>query len=531
MNPLKDQLTIDALTSLFELVLPEIALVGAACLSLLACVVSSRPFLHYLITILAIVGAGVLAFLEDTTGNAYIRETAFRAPILATPAAAFARWLILGVGFLIVLISRRETGKQLSSEYLSCLLVALAGTSLVTRANDLVMLYLALEMISIPTYVLLYLPSRNQQGQESAIKYFLLSILSSAILLFGLSYLYGLTGTTNLTAISATLVAGQEGGHSPLATLAVVFAIAGIGFRITAVPFHYYAPDVYQGGPTAVIAQLAILPKIAGFFALANLLGIIQRPYSDLPFPVATQIPLMLWVLAAATMTFGNTLALLQDNLKRMLAYSGIAHSGYMLLGLVTATAFTTGQAPRYANGWDAILYYLVAYSLMSLAVFAVLIYLNSEDESTESVDDLAGLHRTHPVSAAVLLIALLSMIGMPLTAGFAGKLGLFIGLYDAPTSNGMGQSYKTLTVFAAINAAIGAVVYLRVLGAIFLRSPLRPESSQTRGNRLPLLAAILCSVGTIVLGFYPQLVWHRGQKASTHPADRMVNTQVPAPR
>lgn len=512
VNPLTDSLRIDALTGLFDLVLPEIALVGAACLLFVVGLVASGRFLPTSLALFAIAGAAALAYLEEIAAGPVLLGARSYAPAIAGPSASFARWLILGVGFLLILLSAKET-KGIAAEYLACLLIALAGTSLVARSNDLVFLYLALEMISIPTYVLLYLPSRGKPGQEAAIKYFLLSVLSSAVTLFGFSYLYGLAGSTNLTAIGSALAAANVEALSPMAVFAMVLAVAGLGFRITAVPFHYYAPDVYQGGPTAVVAQLAVLPKIAGFFALANLLGITQRPLTDLPFPVSTQLPLMLWVLAAATMTLGNSMALLQDNLKRVFAYSGIAHAGYMLLGLVTATAFAGNDLPQYANGFDAILFYLVGYSLMTLGVFAVLAYLNGDDGGVESIDDLAGLHRTNPVAATVLLVGLLSMIGIPLTAGFSGKLALFIGLYDSPTTGGMGESYKTLTVIAAVNAAIGAVVYLRILGAAFLRSPLRPEQS-ARG-RAPMLAALICTLGTLAFGLVPQLVWNRAKAAA----------------
>lgn len=520
MNPLTDPLKIDALTGAFGLILPEIALLCAACLLFIAGLMTSSRFLHATIAMLALLGAAVLAFLESLAADSYRdlfggitpTSTSPLAPFFVGSVPEFARWLTLGTGFLLVLIGYKETIASITADYLACLMVALAGTSLVARSNDLVFLYLALEMISIPTYVLLYLPVRSKAGQESAVKYFLLSVLSSAVMLFGFSYLYGITGSTNLSAIAALLTATNASAISPMAVLAMVFIIAGLGFRITAVPFHYYAPDVYQGGPNSVIAQLAVLPKIAGFFALANLLGLTQRSFGDLPFPIASQIPLMLWVLAAVTMTLGNSLALLQDNIKRMLAYSGIAHSGYLLLGLVTSTAFAVNDVPRYANGFDAILFYLVAYAFMTLGVFAILAYLNSDETTVESIDDLAGLSQTNPLTAAMLLVALLSMIGIPLTAGFSGKLALFVGLFDAPENGGMGSAYRLLTVIAAVNAAIGAVVYLRVLGAIYLRTPLRPQTS-SRGLTA-ITAALICTTGTLLVGVYPQLIWNRAKVA-----------------
>ncbi len=513
MNPLLDGTRIEALTGVFKLVVPEIVLVGVACVLFVLGLFTSSRFLHTALAVLGLIGAFAAAIVlqpwEMTVHDGLKANAEAYYPILPSATATFIRYLTLLAGLVLVLVSTKEATREIAADYLACLLIAIAGTSLVARSNDLVTLYLALEMISVPTYVLLYLAHRGKAGQEAAAKYFLLSILSSAIMLFGFSYLFGLAGSTNLSAITGVLTAANKEVVSPLAVFAMVLVVAGLGFRITAVPFHYYAPDVYQGGPTAVVAQLAVLPKVAGFLALARLLGIEHGTLNDLPFPNRTQVPLMLWVLAAATMTLGNVMALLQDNLKRILAYSGVAHAGYMLLGLVTASAYagpTDAGLPRYITGYDGLVFYLVGYALMTLGVFAVLAYLNSADQPTESVDDLAGLHQTNPLAAGLLFVALLSLIGIPLTAGFMGKFWLFLGLYDAPTDTGMGNAYKTLTIIAAVNAAIGAVYYLRVLNVIYLRSPMRP-AVRPRGKG-PLLAAVLCTVGTLVIGIYPQLVW-----------------------
>jgi NADH-quinone oxidoreductase subunit N len=520
VNPLSDITRTNALTGAIELVVPEIALVGTACVLFLLGLATSSRFFHTALALVGLGGAAALAVVfhpwEASVADSLRTATETYYPILPGPAATFVRWLALAVGLVLVFLSTKEATKEIAADYLACLLIAIAGTSLVARANDLVTLYLALEMISVPTYVLLYLPARGKPGQEAAVKYFLLSILSSAVLLFGFSYLFGLAGSTNISAITVALTAANKVAVSPLAVFAVVLVVAGLGFRVTAVPFHYYAPDVYQGGPTAVVAQLAVLPKVAGFIALARVLGLTHLPVTDLPFPNGTLVPLMLWVLAAATMTLGNVMALLQDNLKRVLAYSGVAHAGYMLLGLITTSAYAPaelGLSPKYMNGFDGLIFYLVGYALMTLGAFAVIAYLNAPDQPTESVDDLAGLHQTNPVAAGLLFVALLSLIGIPFTAGFAGKLFLFIGLYDAPTVTGMGDYYKTLTVIAAVNAAIGAVYYLRILGVMYFRSPLRPVAT-ARGVG-PLVAAAVCTVGTVAIGVYPQFVWNLAKTAA----------------
>ncbi|MGL4424455.1 MAG: NADH-quinone oxidoreductase subunit N, partial [Gemmataceae bacterium] len=311
---------------------------------------------------------------------------------------------------------------------------------------------------------------------------------------FGFSYLFGVTGTTNLTAMHSTLAEHHASQGIPMATLAMVLAAAGLGFRITAVPFHYYAPDVYQGGPIGVITQLAVIPKLAGFVALAKVLGLFD---GVLAFPTVTQIPLMLWVLAAITMTIGNMFALVQENLKRLLAYSGVAHAGYMLIGL--AAAPTDGAVP-------AVLVYLVAYILMTVGVFAVIAYLNSPERPVETIDDLAGAGQSHPIASAFLAVALLSLIGIPMFAGFWGKLGLFVAAFRASgAEGGLGHLYQVLTVVAAVNAAIGAIYYLKLLGVLYLRSPLKPPEP-ARGTG-PLIAAGVCAVATLVLGIYPNPV------------------------
>jgi NADH-quinone oxidoreductase subunit N len=371
-------------------------------------------------------------------------------------------------------------------------------------ANDLIFLFLALELISIPTYILLYLPTHGERaGQEAAIKYFLLSVMSSAVLLFGFSYLYGLSGTTNISAILKLfprLVAGDSGS---MAVIAAVMVIAGLGFKITAFPFHFYAPDVYQGGPSGVVALLAFVPKVAGFVALLRLFNTIGLDAEVSPH-YARSLMLVLWVLSAVTMTAGNVLALLQNNVRRMLAYSSVAHAGYMLIALVIlpAQAYRTNPAPDVIPGGAALLFYLVAYGAMTVGVFAVLAFLYSPDHPVDTVDDLAGLHERHPVMAAMMALFLFSFIGMPLTAGFVGKFLLFFGALAAPTTGPMQHLYQVLALVGAINAAVGAYYYLRVAGAMYLRSSFRPPV-ETRSYPI-VVAVAICAVVTIWFGVYP---------------------------
>ena len=403
MTPLPD-LAAGYQAAAYRMILPEVALLAVACLLFVVGLFAPRRTVAWVVGLLGFAAAAGLA-LAPAVGGAELAlfgdPAAGRtlAPFDPTGLAGFTRWLALGTALVVLLAAWPELTDGIAAEYVGCLLVVAAGTSLCGRANDLVSLYLSLELLSVPTYVLLMVAGRGQPGQEASVKYFLLSVLSSAVLLFGFSYLYGMAGSTNLGAVVATLTDAHVTAVNPLAVVAAVLAVAGLGFRITAVPFHWYAPDVYQGGPTGVVALLATAPKVAGFVAMARVLGL-AGPAAGVPFDAShTLVPLTLWTLAVATMTLGNVLALLQTNLRRLLAYSGVAHGGYMLIGLVTASA---GVAPAggLPTGVDAVLVYLVAYGLMTVGFFAVLLHLG---DGVRTTDDLAGLGETHPVSAGLL--------------------------------------------------------------------------------------------------------------------------------
>ncbi len=511
------------LTGAYQYVLPETVLLGTACVLFVLAITVPRRAVAVGVGLLGVAGAAALAALvgvESLRGVLGWQELSLfwgtvegtpyypraLSPFDPTGPAAFVRWVALASAALFTLLAYAETRDDNACEYVACLLVAAAGTSLVGRANDLVTLFLSLEMLSIPTYVLLYLPVRSRDGQESAVKYFVLSILSSAVMLFGFSYLYGLTGTTNLGAIVDTLNDAHKSQVGPMALVAIVLVIAGLGFRLTLVPFHFYAPDVYEGGPTGVVAQLAFIPKVAGFIALARVLGMLYPPLDQLPFDASgTLIPMTLWVLAAVTMTFGNAFALLQTNLKRLLAYSGIAHAGYMLIGFVVASTLpdvVNGTVPSQV-GLDSVLFYLVTYGLMTVGSFAVLVHLAGGEHPVETVDDLAGLAKTHPWAAGALAVCLFSLLGLPLSAGFAGKLLLFVGAFDAPTTGSLKTMARILAVVAVVNSAIGAVYYLRLVGVMTLRSPLKVAET-SRGN-VALVVALICAAATVAVGVYPK--------------------------
>jgi NADH-quinone oxidoreductase subunit N len=304
---------------------------------------------------------------------------------------------------------------------------------------------------------------------------------------------------------------------SPMALIAAVMVIAGIGFRITAVPFHFYAPDVYEGGPTGVVAQIAFWPKVAGLIALIRIFGLIGPDSLHPPFAPISRVPMLLWILAILTMTYGNVLALLQDNLRRMLAYSGVAHGGYLLMGIITASSLPDAKSSPSVLGIEAILVYLAAYGAMTVGMFAAIQFLSTPEQPVESIDDLAGLGTSRPITAGAIAIFLFSLVGLPLTAGFVGKFLLFIGAMNAPTdSSSMRDLYRVLAVAAALNAAIGAVYYLRVAGVMYLRTSLRPAARPRAW--CAWFATIFLAAATLFFGIYPQPLVKAARKAAPVP-------------
>jgi len=494
--------TVDqTLQQVFHLAVPEAALVGVACV--LFILSTLRATSRNAAGVIALVGLSLAAALHfaGSPAEGMVRTVA---PLWPDNLATFVRLAALATGFLLVLFCWHECDDSRAADFQACLLVATAGFSLVGAANDLIVLFLALELISIPTYVMLYLPRSNEtRAQEAAVKYFLLSVLSSALTLFGFSYLYGITGSTNISAIAQLLPRLVPGETATAALIAMVLVLAGLGFRVTAFPFHFYAPDVYQGGPTGTVAFLAFVPKLAGFAAILKLFNFVGDAH-----PVANEfvkhVMMLLWILAAISMTAGNALGLLQTNLRRMLAYSGVANAGYMLIGI----AVLPTQAYRLSNdlapveGGEALLFYLVAYGAMTIGTFAILAYLDSPTRRIETVDDLAGLRETHPTSALLLGIFLLSLIGLPLTAGFVGKLFLFLAALSTPAEAPMQNLFRVLAVVGAVNAAIAAYYYVRVLNAIFLRTSLVAPTPTVRFSPL-LIVAIVCALMTVVFGVY----------------------------
>ncbi len=512
---------VEALTSCYRLLYPEMLLIAVACVIFLGGAFRANRQLWAALALLALAGAAALLpagwYFHYSSSDA-ATAAVFAGPIANDTFAYVIKGIALASGAVLVLLSWNQVKDRQAGDYYACLLLVVAGVSLTGSANDLVTLFVALELVSIPTYVLLYLPRYDQPAQEAALKYFLLSVFSSALVLFGFSYLYGLAGTTNLPALFDSLsrpaVEGAVAGREPLpviAQVAVLMVVAGLGFRITAVPFHFYAPDVYQGTATVMAAFLALIPKVAGFAALLRLLGFVlpAEVPTDASLPLGTllspEVPILFWFLAAVSMFLGNLFALQQDNLKRLLAYSSVAHAGYMLVALAAAP-YLRDQA---VNGLDALLFYLVAYGAMTVGAFAVIAYLHTPEQPVESVDDLAGLGRSHPGVALLMLVFLFSLIGIPLTAGFTGKYIVFFGAMAIPEDGPFGAYawlFRLLSVLGMVNAAIGAWYYLRVLSVMYLRSPIKPLPRRAGWSGLATLW--ICAALTVGLSVPPGADW-----------------------
>ena len=397
------------------------------------------------------------------------------------------RWSVLALGLALVAIASRSVTGSLLTEYLGSLLLIIAGLMLVAVAKDLVLVFVGLELVSIPTYVILYLGRGGNSAQEATTKYFFLSILSSALLLYGFSFLYGVAGSTELTAAAHALMAPAADVPRLVvfAKIAMVLIFAGLGFRITLVPFHFYAPDVYQGTSHLNAGVLAVVTKVVGLTALvrivvAGLAGPEQSLHELAGFGWEVALTLSL-----ITMTLGNLVALWQQNIRRLLAYSSIAHAGYMLIGVAVALAVAGGAGGvTTVDGVGAMMFYVLVYSVATLGAFALLAWLGDGERQIHNVDDLAGLWRNHPWAAAVMAVFMFSLTGMPPLAGFWGKLALFLGALGvdaggAEPSVGLRGWFLALAVVGVINAAISAGYYLRVVSVMFFRPVLSVAGAQ----------------------------------------------------
>ncbi len=374
------------------------------------------------------------------------------------------------------------------AEFAVVLVFAMTGAMLLAAATDLLLLFLGLELMVLPGYMLAAYHKTDGYSTEGAIKYFLLGSFSSAIFLFGLSLVWGLTGTTRVDGVADALLGVAAGtmAFSPGLAMGFAFMTTGVAFKIAAVPFHYWTPDAYQGSPTPVTGYLSVGPKIGAFALIIRLFVEALGPLK------ADWLPVVI-VLAALTMTLGNLVALTQDNVKRMLAYSSIAHTGYMLVGLA---AFAGGQQ----LGLEGLLFYGAAYTFMNLGAFAVIAALQKRAGVTSSLDTFAGLGRREPLLGILMTLFLLSLTGIPPTAGFFAKAIVILAAVQA------GGWVAFLAVIMMLNAAVAAFYYLRVVVYMFMRDPASQAPPLRHGRLLWGGLAVTTSL-TILFGFFPGLI------------------------
>ncbi|HTU24298.1 MAG TPA: NADH-quinone oxidoreductase subunit N [Pirellulales bacterium] len=424
--------------------------------------------------------------------------------------SSVVRWSVLALGVAVVAIASRTVSGNLMTEYLGSLLLMIAGLMLVAVANDLVLVFVGLELVSIPTYVILYLGRGGDSAQEATTKYFFLSILSSALLLYGFSFMYGVAGSTELSAAARALLSPAPDAARLVifGKVALVLIFAGLGFRITLVPFHFYAPDVYQGTSHLNAGVLAVVPKIAGVTALVR---IVVAGLAG-PEPSLHELARFGWgvalTLSLVTMTLGNLVALWQQNIRRLLAYSSIAHGGYMLIGIAVGLAVAGGASgAKTVDGIGALLFYVLVYAVATLGAFALLAWLGDGERQINRVDDLAGLWRHHPWAAAAMSVFMFSLTGLPPFAGFWGKLSLFLGALGvdaggAEASTGLRGWFLALAIVGVINAAISAGYYLRVVSVMFFRPVVSAAPGQ--GGVGAAATALACAGLVIALGCNP---------------------------
>ncbi|MGE3540590.1 MAG: NADH-quinone oxidoreductase subunit N [Candidatus Tectimicrobiota bacterium] len=432
---------------------------------------------RYINEVVGLVGLGLA--LVAILGTAGEPRSVFMAMAVVDKLGAFFNATFVLIAGLTILLSANYVRREdiSAGEYYALLLFATTGFMFVAAAADLVMIFLAIETLSIATYILAGLLRDEPRSQEAAFKYFMLGALSSAFFLYGIATIYGAVGSTNLAVLSQKLGTGDV---TPLLLMGMGLLVVGLGFKVAVVPFHMWAPDVYEGAPTAITAFMSAGPKAAAFAAFMRVF------FQGFAAPALAQqwVPIFA-VLAALTMILGNFVALAQQSIKRMLAYSSIAHAGYAFVALVAHNNL----------GARGILYYLVSYTLMSLGAFTVLIIVARREEQRYAFDDYAGLGTTNPLLAAVMSLFMFALAGFPPTAGFAGKFYVFSAAVQA--------GHYVLALIGALTSVVSVVYYARVIMMMYMREP---DGRQPLPRLAPSTMAVLgiTALGTLYLGLFP---------------------------
>ncbi|MGA2358516.1 MAG: NADH-quinone oxidoreductase subunit N [Terriglobales bacterium] len=426
--------------------------------------------------------------------------------LLVDRFAIYFWYLFLAGAAISILISVHylDVEDEHHGEYYALLLLSVVGMMCMAAGIDIVLLFIGLELMAISTYVLVGFLRRDRRSNEAALKYLLLGAFSSGIFAYGLSLFYGISGSTNLAIIGRAVSA--QNPHNPVVVIALLTTMVGLLFKIAAVPFHQWAPDAYEGAPTSITGFMSVAVKAAAWALLLRILvfGLFSLRSVYTPAIVIVSI---------ATMTGANFAALTQTNTKRLLAYSSIAHVGYMLLAFVAMGTSQPGS-PGFLDGLKGILIYLLVYTFMNLGAFAVITSLRQRNVIGDELDDMAGLYQRAPVESALMLLFLLSLAGIPPAAGFLGKYYIFLSLIES--------GHYGLASLGVLYSLFGLYYYLKIANSMLMRAPMEPE-------RLPVSLGMRFAVGvtalaTIVIGVYPEpfirsVNWSLGIAQSPHVA------------
>jgi len=457
---------------------PELELAGFGLLLLvLDLLVENKRALAY-VALAGIASSVFLVFSLDA-----VNVTAYGGQLVVDPFASYFKlMLLIGTGLTIAMSPRYlDVEREQHGEFYALLLFATMGMMFMTGGTDLVTLYIGLETMAIATYVLVGFLRRSARSNEAALKYFLLGAFSSGILLYGMSLLYGISGSTRIDEIADALV--TRSASDPISLIALVTISSGLLFKIAAVPFHQWTPDAYEGAPTPVTAYMSVAVKAASFAMMVRILMIAVYPLREHWIP-------MLSAAAVMTITVGNIAALTQTNLKRLLAYSSISHAGFVLLGLIAAGSVV----PYNETGMTAVVMYLFVYTFMNIGAWAILVAIRRKDVTGENIDELNGLFFKHPAAAVLMLIFMLSLAGIPPTAGFVAKYYLFASVIET--------GHTTIAVIAALNVAIGLYYYMRVVVAMFISEATERTGMILSGGVVSVLAITV--ILTLLMGIYP---------------------------
>jgi NADH-quinone oxidoreductase subunit N len=424
-------------------------------------------------------------------------ETAFLGMFIADAFTGFLNIIVLITAFVSVVISidyLKRTGIE-RGEYYTLMLFSVSGVMFMIAANDLITVFVALELLSIPLYIMSAFRAPDLKSEESGMKYFILGAFASAFLVYGSALIYGATGTTNLTAIFQSVDRVVADGSVLLLLLGTGLALVGLGFKVAVVPFHMWTPDVYEGAPTPVTAFMSVAAKIGGFAALVRVLVVALPGFVLQDGQASAAWQQTVYLIAAATLILGNLVAISQTNIKRLLAYSSIAHAGYILMAVAAGGTQGVGTTAGQAAAM-----YLIAYMFTNIGAFAVAMALEKNDGSGTSLEDFVGLGKTQPMLALMMAVFMLSLTGIPLTAGFIGKWLVFQATMEA--------QLVPLAVIGVLTSVISAFYYVRVIVNMYLRDPEPNADAALPGDAPRLNWAIYFSfAGTILLGILPSLV------------------------